>query len=162
MVEQIRSFDLARKYFNRIVYIDPTLSKSFTPTINPLECRLKTPRELDIQTNQIVRALEEMLPDAKLSLTMRAIIKPCIYTLLSLHTCTLEDLQAFLGDTAQTLLERGKISPVSTYRQFFNNERNKPMYKRTKQSIYTKIQSLLNSQVFYNMTIGRSTVNIER
>gem|GEM_PF-2505495 len=153
MVEKIRSFDLAKNYFNRLIYIDPTISKTHTPTINPLECRFKTPRELDIQTNQLVRALEEMLPDDKLSNTMRAIVKPCIYVLLSLQTCTLENLQAFLADTSQIRVEHGIRSPVPAYRTFFRNERQKPMYKRTKQSLYTKLQSLLNSQTFYNMTI---------
>lgn len=95
-VEKIRKFNLAKKYFESHIYIDPTLSKGHTPTINPLECWDKKLLDIEIKSNQLVRAIEEMIPDVKLSNHMRAILKPCIFVLLTLHTSTFEDLQELL------------------------------------------------------------------
>ena len=58
------------------------MSKNHTPTMNPLECRHTNAVAKEIQANQLVRAIEEMIPDTKLSNHMRAILKPCIYVLL--------------------------------------------------------------------------------
>jgi len=64
--------------------------------LNPLECRLTDPLEIELVANQLVTAFEEMIPDARLSNQMKAVLKPCLYVLLSLHTSTLEDLQEFM------------------------------------------------------------------
>ena len=161
-VEKIRKFSLAKKYFESHIYIDPTLSKGHTPTINPLECWDKKLLDIEIKSNQLVRAIEEMIPDVKLSNHMRAILKPCIFVLLTLHTSTFEDLQEFLWENNQERVAHGQRCEVKAFRNFFLTEFNNPMYSRTKQSIYTKIQSLLNSQVFYHMTIGKSTINLHQ
>jgi len=41
-------------------------------------------------------AIQEMIPDARLTNFMKAILKPVIYVLLSLHTCSLRDIQDFM------------------------------------------------------------------
>ena len=161
-VEKIRKFDLAKKYFWRCVYIDPTLSKWNTPTINPLQCWETNSLDIEIQANQLVMAIQEMIPDARLTNFMKAILKPVIYVLLSLHTCSLRDIQDFMKAEEWERIEHGKRCKVETYASFFRNERNNPMYLRSKQSVYTKIQSLMNSQVFYHMTVGESTINLEQ
>jgi len=59
------------------------LSKGHTPVVNPLECDAKNALDIEIQANQLLRAIQEMIPDAKLSNYMRAILKPCLYVMLS-------------------------------------------------------------------------------
>jgi len=162
MVELLRKTKLAKKYSDQLIYIDPALSKNHTPTINPLECRDKNPADIEIKANQLVIAIQELIPDAKLSNYMKAILKPCLFVLLSKKTATLEDLQEFLWEDNQFRLEQGKKSKVKAYRDFFRNEFMNPIYLRTKQSIYTKIQSLLNSQIFYDFTIWVSTLDLAR
>lgn len=130
--------------------------------MNPLECRVKEERDIELRANQIVTAFEEMIPDAKLSNQMKAVLKPCVFVLLSLKTATFEDLQEFMSENSQRWVKKGKSCNVKAYRSFFASEFSLPTYKRTKQSIYTKIQSLLNSQIFYHLTIGRSTIDLER
>jgi hypothetical protein len=103
-----------------------------------------------------------MLPDAKLSNYMRALLHPCLYTLLTLKTATLVDLQDLLQGKNEYLIERALQSSIPTFQKFFKEEFFHKDYTRTKQSLYTKIQSLLNSQVFYHMTIGDSTINLEQ
>jgi len=95
-VNRIRKFDLAKKYFSRHIYIDPTLSKGHTPVLNPLECTAKNSLDIEIQATQLLRAIQEMIPDAKLSNFMRTILKPCLYVMLSKQDTNLTDLQEML------------------------------------------------------------------
>jgi len=121
--------------------------------LNPLECHSKDSLDIEIQANQLLRAIQEMIPDAKLSNFMRAILKPCLYVLLSKQDTNLTDLQEMLTQEEGRRVDLGKQCEVLAYAQFFATERNDPMYLRTKQSLYTKLQSLLNSQIFYHMTL---------
>ena len=162
MVHTMRKFDLAKNERDRVMYIDPLLWKDHTPTLNPLECREKNPIALEIRANQIMRVFEEMIPDAKLSNYMKAILKPCLYVLLTQHTWSLHHLQEFLTDESSIFIEHGKKCSVRSYQDFFKGEFHNPIYLRTKQSIYTKIQSLLNQQIFSNLVTGKSTINLER
>ena len=84
---------------------------------------------------------------------MRAILKPCLYVLLSKQDTNLTDLQEMLMQEEGHRIELGKQCEIIAYANFFAQERNDPMYTRTKQSLYTKLQSLVNSQIFYHMTM---------
>ena len=121
--------------------------------INPLDCFTKNSLDIEIQANQLLKAIEEMIPDAKLTNFMRAILKPCLYVLLTHRTATFLDLQEFLMQEDGHWVQKGKNSDILAYANFFTHERNDSMYLRTKQSVYTKIQSLINAQAFYHMTI---------
>lgn len=79
--------------------------KGFTPTINPLECWENDPELIEVHAQHLVRAFEEILQDTKLTNYMRAILKPCIYVLLTLHDCNLKDLQTFLRGNNKRFIE---------------------------------------------------------
>ena len=59
------------------------------------------------------------------------------------------------------LVNHGKQSPNEAHREFFQNAFFNKSYGATKQSIYTKIQSLLNSPGFANFIAKPSTFNLE-
>ncbi len=59
-------------------------------------------------------------------------------------------------------MEQAQSCEIKEYREFFKNHFDHYLYDRTKQSIYTKLQSLLNSQLFLQMTTGLSTVDLDR
>jgi len=59
-------------------------------------------------------------------------------------------------------VEVGQKSYNPNFRNFFKREFQNRIYDQTKGSIYTKIQSLLNSSIFYNLTNGISTLNLEQ
>jgi hypothetical protein len=61
-----------------------------------LQCRKTNSLDIEIQANQLVMAIQEMIPDARLTNFMKALLKPVIYVLLSLHTCSLRDIQEFM------------------------------------------------------------------
>lgn len=161
--EKIRRFDLAKDYTDRLVYIDPFFSKWKTPCLNPMELQNRDEKTIELQTQQLVRVFEQIIPDAKLSNYMRAVIKPCVAILLQVGWTNLSHLQEFMSKTQnEKWVSIGKKSKNPVYRKFFQKEFENRIYDATKWSIYTKIQSLLNSSTFYNMTVGSSTINLEQ
>ncbi|MEZ4950649.1 MAG: hypothetical protein R2784_14880 [Saprospiraceae bacterium] len=63
--------------------------KGHDTCINPLEVRDNSKR-VELTTQQLVRVFGEMIPEARLTNYMKALLKPCIYTLLKMKTCTLQ------------------------------------------------------------------------
>lgn len=60
------------------------------------------------------------------------------------------------------LVQLGVQSPHPSHQEFFKSPfQTNSTYRMTKQSIYTKLQSLLNSQTFYHLTEGKSTIQLE-
>jgi len=87
---------LAIKYSDRLQYFDACLMKGYTRTINPLECRDTDPDLIELQAQNLVRAFESLVPDAKLSAYMRTLLKPCLFVLLSNSDSNLYDLKQLL------------------------------------------------------------------
>ena len=150
--------DSVRKFYhnfnnNRIAYIDPFLREGMTPSINPFELQHTDEQTIELATSQLVDVFQELIPDALLSNQMRALLVPCISTLLRCRDASLEDLQNFLRPGKnEEWLKIGRNSPIHSHRKFFNEDFNNPIYRATKQSILVKVQSLLNSRIFYNLT----------
>lgn len=164
LAEDIRKFDLNINP-SRLVYVDPFFKKGYTPTINPLQVeRKKTDVNfLEIFTQHLVSVFQELLADAKLTNQMRAILTPCIATLLNNYGNSLEDLQQFMRKNKNDrFIEMGRASDIASHRKFFKHQFEESLYDYTKGSIYTKIQSLLNSNTFYNLVTGVSTIDLEK
>ena len=129
MVDTIKRFDLGSKYFDRMQYISPFLRKDMTPCINPLEIPDNSKESLDLVTQQLVRVFGELIPEARLTNYMKALLKPCLYTLLNLKSCTLQDLQDFVSKNRfERRQNEGKRSPVKTHKRFFQNEFENRLY----------------------------------
>lgn len=159
----VKRFDLALENPERLICIDPTLREGHTVTINPLELRSRSLRDIEISTQSLVNVFEELIPDSRLSNYMRALLNPCIATLLRLRTCSITDLKDFMRtEPPEELLTAWKLSPFAAHRRFFQEEfMNHGIYRQTKGSIYTKLQSLLNNSGFYNQVVWTSTINLE-
>jgi hypothetical protein len=78
----VKRFDLALKDPERLICIDPTLKEGYIVTINPLELRSSSLRDIEISTQSLVSVFEELIPDAKMTNYMKALLNPCIATLL--------------------------------------------------------------------------------
>lgn len=162
-VEKLKKSKLFLRSFNRLVYIDPLLRKWFTPCINPFETNDISLASLDLYTNDLVAIFQELIPDSKLSNYMKSLLVPCILTLLLHGWCDLKDLQDFMLNrtSAKWVLEWTR-NPVVAHKEFFKNNFMHWAFEMSKTSVYMKLQSLLNSKVFYNFTSWRSTINLER
>lgn len=145
-----------------IVYFDPFLCKNKKPVLNPFDIKDKSEETIDLVSQELARVFQELIKDSKLSLQMETLLIPCIATLLRKENSTLRDLQRFMNDEInKDLVEEGLKSPNPAHREFFKNAFYSKHYTPTKQSIYTKIQSLLNSKTFHDITIGKSTIDLE-
>jgi len=164
MAEQIAMWEefLEEKNRERLVYIDPFLDKDYSFILNPFDIKDKSEESLDIYAQELTKAFQEIIKESKLSLQMETLLNVCIYTLLQKGDSTLRDLQRFMHDERnKDLVELGLKSPNPSHREFFKYAFYNSTYNLTKQSIYTKIQSLLNSKIFHNLTIGKSTLDLE-
>lgn len=145
-----------------LVYIDPTLYDDYTPSINPFELTDKSEKNIDVVSQELAGVFDELLKSTNLSLQMETILIPCISVLLRLKNATVKDLQIFMDDERNgSLVNHGKQSPNEAHREFFQNAFFNKSYSSTKQSIYTKIQSLLNSPGFANFIAKPSTLDLE-
>lgn len=147
----------------RLVYIAPGISREHRIVINPLEITDHSPENVDRVTGELVGVFRELLPKADLSAQMATILTPCISVLLKREGSTLADLMRFMDEERnEDLVILGQKSDNQAHAEFFCNTFFAHGYKMTKLSIATRLQSLLNSAAFYAMTIGPSTINIEK
>lgn len=167
LAEEILRFKLNAIQEDRILYIAPEPRQS--PVLNPLQLPLslsaKEKEELiPLFSVELARIFQEMMGGtSQLSLQMEALLIPCVSTLLRKGDSSLSELQRFMDDKEnQDLVKLGQKSPHPNHRIFFQTAFvENSSYRLTKQSIYTKIQSLLNSPIFYHFTEGKSSVDLE-
>jgi hypothetical protein len=160
--KEIMSLRITRREKDRLIYLDPFLSKNSTRVINPFEIYDRDENGIGLFTQELVGVFKELLP-SHLTLQMEAILTPCIATLLRSATGSLSELQRFMDDARNhDLLVQGSRSPNPNHATFFQQAFRKPEYRVTKQSIYTRIQSLLNHMAFHRLTDGKSTVNLRQ
>ena len=165
LVKELKSFRLNKEYRKRLVYVDPFLAKGYTSTINPLQLSDTSDQNIGIMSEQLVKVFDELLQNSAISDNMRAVLEPCISVLMRKGNSSLAELQRFMDDSNNDdLVELGKQSPIITHKDFFRSERGfgNSFYGRTKSSIFTKLQTLLNSPVFYNLVCGESTIDLEK
>jgi hypothetical protein len=162
LAEEVRAFNLNTKR-KRVVYIDPHFGYGKTPVLNPFELKDRNPQDIDLFSQELSRIFQELIPNTTLSNQMEAILVPCISVLLLREGSSLADLQRFMDDSRnEDLIALGKESPNESHRQLFEHHFLKSDYRTTKTSIYTKIQSLLNSQTFSHLVNGKNTVDLEQ
>lgn len=112
-------------------------------------------------SQELVNVFKELIPSS-LSLQMEAILTPCIAVILRKEGGSLSELQRFMDDSKnRDLIALGLKSPNPSHQEFFRQAFQKRDYGITKQSVYTRIQSLLNHKVFYELINGKSTINLK-
>ena len=160
--EDIFQLQISQNQKHRLLYIAPDFSKNKTATINPFETDDKSEANIDLLTQELVNVFKEIIPST-LSLQMEAILNPCVATLLRTEFGSLSELQRFMDDSKnQDLVALGLQSPNPSHQEFFKQAFLKSDYRITKQSIYTRIQSLLNHRIFYHLINGKSTLDLKQ
>lgn len=151
-----------KKARDRLVFIDPLLSKEYVPGINPFEMKSKDEDEIAIRAQELKRVLEVLLSDSEPTSAMKTLLHACIATLLRRPWSTLEDLQRFTSDSHNgDLLALWKSSPNKQHAKFFQNEFCSPDYRMTKRGMYTRLQSLLHDPIFHRLIAQRSSFDLE-
>jgi len=151
------------RYLNkrRVVYFTPELLKRWVFALNPFAIKLRE-EETDIYSHELALVFEEMVKSSSsLTLNMKSLLVPCIWVLLRRENSSLRDLQRFMLWNNEDLIELWKKEKNPAVAEFFANSFNSPIYSITKQSIAVKIQSLLNSHIFTNITTTEQTINLK-
>lgn len=174
LAREVRDFALNIKDPQRLVYIDPYYQKGVTPVINPFQINDLSDENVDLYAQELSRVFIELLKEGtSLSSQMDAVLRPAISTLLRMENSTLEDLQDLMDvedeQARARVVQYGLQNPYIVHRKMFAKvwgaESIPTNYKATLSSIYNKIQNLLNTEVFRNLTCGNnghSTIDLEQ
>ena len=160
--------DLARqcaklmKDKNDIIYIDPTLKKGFTPTINPFRLKKRDEATIAIVAQELMVAFESIIA-VEFSTNMEVLLAPLLYTLLRKGDSGVDELvRAFDDESNEDIIAEALKSPIKAHRDFMQTQFNKGKFTKTKDALATKLQSLINHPIFSNFITGDSTINLER
>lgn len=145
-----------------IIYIDPTLKKGFTPTLNPFRIKKLNEETISIVAQELINAFESIIKE-DFSTNMEVLITPLIYTLLRKGDSGIDELVRFLDDkNNEDLIKLGLQSPIKEHRNFFKNQFSQEKFNRTKEALSSKLQIFLNNPIFANFLTGDSTFNLEK
>ncbi len=175
LAEELRDFALNIKDPERLIYIDPYYHKGYVPVINPFDIKDTSRQNIDRYAQELTKVFIELLKEGtKLSSQMDAVLRPAISTLLRVEGTTLEDLQDLMDsenpEVREKMVRHGMRNPYEAHRKMFarvwgaEDGEIPTTYKATLNSIFNKIQNLLNTEVFRNLTCangGKSTIDIE-
>lgn len=166
-VEELAQLPHWKEHPEDLLYINPALKGGHTFRINPLQPPPNsTPQEREVIAQQLVGAFEELLKGGAggtLSVNMRALLMPCIVVLLDDGNKTLIDLQNFMReDTNDPYIKMGQASKRPAIAYFFEHDFDSKDYATTKRSLIIKLQSLFNSEFFYNIVNGPTTIDLDK
>jgi DNA helicase HerA-like ATPase len=147
-----------------LVIFDPHLFKGHTPIFNPFDIDKKDPQSIEVATSQFIKTFKDTIKGGDtVSSTMEVFLNPIISTLFRKKGADFRDLRDFLDENKNAdLIEYGKLTTNEGHRIFFDSYINDKSYKVTRDALLKKIQELLNSQIFVNLTSGQTTVKLSQ
>lgn len=165
LAEAIFRLKLSKEIRNNIIYFDPFLDEEKKPCINPFELfgDDKSEKSVDFLSKELTETFQEIIENSNLSTQMQALLMPCLTTLLKKGHTDFSELQKFMNDQNNAeLVELGKKLQNKNQRNFFLTGFYNSAYTATKTSLYTKLQSILNSSNFSDIATNKSTINLKK
>jgi hypothetical protein len=162
--EIIRFRDCQDETAQGIRVFDPHWLPGLMPAINPffIEYADKNEDAIEVLASNLADAFDEIIAESSLSQQMRTLLIPCISVLIRRDKSNLSDLQRFMVSAGNAdLIEEGRNSPNIGQANFFKTMFSDKAYETTKRSIYTRLQSLLNSTNFRRMTSGNGSFELD-
>ena len=152
---------------DRLVYIDPRLFPDHHPVFNPFEIDSETAQDeeaLDRMEQEISKQLSMALgEDSETTPIMKAVLSPCITTLLMMPDGHFGHLLDFMSKKGKRdLLRFAEDNLTNEYslqmmREHFSNLRND-----TRQGIVHRLAKLVGKSSFVRVTCGESTFDLEK
>jgi hypothetical protein len=154
---------LDKEQADRLVIIEPNFDYKYTPIINifdqfPTDNEFDNDKMVQEYTHTFATIFEDL--GEKPTSRMTTILSHCITVILRKQDGNLWDLLRFMTKDNADLVALGKQDSNPATAQFFNGMFDDETYKHTKTGIYDRLQGLLRTQIFSNLTTGKSTVNI--
>ena len=144
----------------RLIYINPFLSESKTPTINIFYLSNKSEANIARLTQVILNVLKGVNSDENFTGAMEDVLEMCIRVLLRKGGGSFQELYRFLNDSRnKDLLHLGINSPNQLESEFFNDDFSSS--KPTKDAIRRRLKKLLNDPIFSNLMNGQNTIDLE-
>lgn len=147
---------------NRLVYIDPAMSETHVPVINPFDVPPGlSNREKGKLTGQIVAVLGSLVEGkagGDISTAMESVLYPSVRLLVELPNTSLADIPKIMIDDAR-LLALGRQCPDTDVRDFFQNHFDN-VNDLTKKSITQKVNSILGKGELRAILCGRNSIDL--
>jgi hypothetical protein len=145
----------------RLIYIDPAMSDTHVPVINPFDVKDLTRREKGKLTGQIVAVIGSLVEGkmgGDISTSMEAVLYPSVRLLIDLPNTSLADLPKIMIDDPR-LVALGAQSPDPDVADFFQNHFGN-VNELTKKSITQKVNSILNKGELRSVLCGRNSIDL--
>lgn len=174
--QEVAAFCLNRgKYKERLLYLDPNirdtaknifgediLGADYTFVLNPFWGKRTSPKEVTYLTEELSKAFFEII-NSKETFQMEALIEACVETLLWKGNSSIADLKRFMDDNENDdLIEIGKNIPNPERQKLMHRFKTDPKITSTKSGIYYRLQGLIGNPNFYGLTVGESTIDLEK
>lgn len=144
----------------RLIYVNPFLSESKTPTINLFHLPNKSEANIARLTQVILNVLKSVNSDETFSGAMEEHLEMGIRLLLRKGNGNFQELYRLYNDNRnEDLVEFGKNSPNELESEFYNDDFANS--KSTKEAIRRRLKKLLNDPVFSNLMNGKNTIDLE-
>ncbi len=162
LCEQVLQFQINLRKPNRVVYLNPLLNAKFTPCLNPFWAPVLHLHQAELMAQERTYTFLQMMNNSSLSLQMKTLLEPCLTALF------LNDKQEL--STLQRRMKAEKNDPYfellanklpSSSKHFLLEDFFDKRYDISKTSLFTKLQSIHNHQVLYNLFNGKPTLNLE-
>jgi len=159
---------------DRLVFLKLDLQQGMVPTINPFEIHDveadDTTRDSILAkrrtAQQLFKAFEQIITmegGEAFTTPMRSLIRPCIMTLLDFEGATFKDLLRFFDDANNSDLVgfAAQRSHDDTNAKFFQSQfYQDTTLNVTKTALHKKLQSVLSTGIFEELTCGKSTIQL--
>jgi hypothetical protein len=137
----------------RLVFIDPGLSHSHTPALNPFDIEERSPNGINTATTDLYEIFAELISGsgAVFTLQMESVLKHCIKVLLTMGNRSILDLIQFMDKNRNEEYIRFALEnmELETDREYFRRDFvDDTQLARTKEGIRTKLMSQLTDRVF--------------
>lgn len=151
-------------YRDRLVFIDPTLSRTHFPTINPFDIEVD-----DGDLDKVVGRLDALInrlskqDDYNFTATQQTMLFNMLHTLYRRRGSSLLDLQRFLDkDRNHDLVALGQSSNNPVISSYFENSFIKQIADFTKEGIIGRMTKILQTQLVQNFVTGKSTLDLKK
>lgn len=146
---------------SRLVYIDATLDKKYTSTINLFDIDNTSEENISKTTQLISSVLKDINDEDKLTGSMTEVLENCISVLLRKGDSDFMELNQFMNDRKnKDLVKLGENSPIYLEQEFFLDYFDSAT--QTKAAVKRRLRKLLSDPMFSNLMNGKNTVDLEK
>lgn len=146
---------------SRLIYIDSTLDKKYTSTINLFDVKDKSDENISKTTQLISSVLKDINDEDKFTGSMTEVLENCISVLLRKGDSDFMELNRFMNDSRnKDLVTLGQNSPLNLEQEFFLDYFDSAT--QTKAAVKRRLRKLLSDPMFSNLMNGKNTVDLEK